>query len=94
MSGQRSNPVRLAQVAGSQIKANYSGSNTSLITDKSGANGKNTGPDPLQLLCTAVGNCMIYTIDALIGKSGADASPITAAAVGIVGRNENNRMRV
>ena len=93
MSENRTEPVTLTQIERFQFKANFAGSNTSMILDEPAPHGKNTGPSPDQLLCTAVANCMSDALFGAISRKNPDPSPLVTTAVGVLGRNEENRLR-
>jgi uncharacterized OsmC-like protein len=56
--------------------------------------GGGTGPSPVQLLAAAVGNCLAASLVFALGKFKEPGEPIKAQVEALVGRNEQNRLRV
>ncbi len=94
MSENHTDLVTLTQIERFQFKANFSGSNTSMILDEPTPHGRNTGPSPDQLLCAAVANCMSDALFGAISRKNPNPAPLTTTARAIIGRNEENRLRI
>ena len=86
--------VTLEQQQGYRFEARFSNGTPSLITDEPAPLGTNQGPSPAQLLVTALANCLSDSLIFALGKFRQPNDGIRTEAVGLIGRNEQNRMRV
>lgn len=64
------------------------------LSDEPPPLGQGAGPSPVQLLAAAVGNCLADSLVFALKKFKQSAEPIRAVAEAVVGRNEQNRLRV
>ncbi|ACO81010.1 redox protein [Azotobacter vinelandii CA] len=65
-----------------------------LIVDEPPPLGTGRGPSPVQLLLSAVANCLTASLLFALRKFKQDAEPLRCQASAEVGRNEQNRLRV
>ncbi|MFN3862454.1 MAG: OsmC family protein [Roseateles sp.] len=86
--------VILTQRQGYQFEHRYAAALPVLLADEPPPLGTGQGPDPLQLLCSAVGNCLSASLLFACQKFKDDPAPLRAEVQATVGRNERNRMRV
>ena len=86
--------VTLEQQQGYRFEARFSGGTPPLITDEPAPLGNNEGPSPAQLLVTAIANCLSDSLIFALAKFRQPNDGIRTEAVGLIGRNEENRMRV
>ena len=86
--------VQLQQQADYRFQVSYGEGVPDLITDESVPLGSGQGPSPVQLLCTAVGNCLSDSLLFALRKFKQSPDPIRATVQAEVGRNEQGRMRV
>jgi len=86
--------VTLTQRQGYQFEHRYGDSQPTLLGDEPPPLGQGQGPSPVQLLASAVGNCLSDSLWFACQKFKDDPSPLRAEVKADVGRNERNRMRV
>ncbi|GAA6132219.1 OsmC family protein [Halopseudomonas sabulinigri] len=86
--------VTLQQQEGYRFAAHYRNGTPSLITDEPTPLGGNQGPSPSQLLVTALANCLSDSLIFALGKFRQPSDGIRTEAVGLIGRNAENRMRI
>jgi uncharacterized OsmC-like protein len=65
-----------------------------LFSDEPPPLGQGAGPSPVQLLAAAIGNCLADSLVFALRKFKQPAEPVSATAEPVVGRNEQNRLRV
>jgi uncharacterized OsmC-like protein len=87
-------PVTLTQLQGYQFDHHYGDGLAVLRADEPPPLGTGQGPDPVQLLCSAVGNCLSASFWFASQKYKDDPSPLRTEVRASVGRNERNRKRV
>ncbi len=87
-------PVLLEQLHDYQFDTRFSGVQPTLRTDEPVPVGGGTGPDPVQLLCAAVGNCMASSLVFALRKYHLAAEPLKVQVSARLHRNERGRQRV
>lgn len=90
--GERS--VRLRQRQGFELEITWDPDKPPVVADEPVPMGGGQGPNPSQLLLAAVASCMTDSLHFALRKFGLDAGPLSAEAVGEVGRNAEGRQRV
>ena len=86
--------VALQQQENYRFLAQYEGDTPDLLTDEPAPLGGNQGPSPAQLLVTALGNCLSDSLVFALGKFHQPNDGIRTEAVGHLGRNDDNHLRV
>lgn len=86
--------VTLTQRQAYQFEHHYAPGIAALLADEPPPLGTGLGPDPVQLLCSAVGNCLSASLWFACQKYRDDPSPLRTEVKATVGRNEHNRHRV
>lgn len=86
--------LTLHQEAGYQCRVDFGDGLPSLQTDEPAPMGTGTGPSPVQLLLSAVANCLTASLLFALRKFRQDAEPLACTATATVGRNAENRLRV
>lgn len=86
--------VDLRQEAGYRFAVQFSPDIPVLVSDEPAPLGQGAGPSPVQLLVAAVGNCLADSLLFALKKFKQSPEPIRASAEAVVGRNEQNRLRV
>jgi uncharacterized OsmC-like protein len=87
--------VILTQRQGYQFEHRYGTPGVAvLLSDEPPPMGTGLGPDPVELLCSAVGNCLSASIWFAFQKYRDDPSPLRTEVKATVGRNERGRNRV
>jgi uncharacterized OsmC-like protein len=86
--------VSLKQIKDYQFRAEYGDTTPSIVTDEPEPLGNGMGPSPVQLLVTAVGNCLTDSLQFALRKFKQNAEPLTTHVEALVGRNTENRLRV
>lgn len=86
--------VTLTQRQGYQFEHHYAPGIAVLLSDEPAPLGTGLGPDPLQLLASAVGNCLSASIWFAFQKYKDDPSPLRTEVRATVGKNERGRNRV
>ncbi|MDG0856257.1 OsmC family protein [Roseateles puraquae] len=86
--------VTLTQRQGYQFEHHYGAGLPVLLADEPAPLGTGTGPSPVDLLASAVGNCLSASLLFACQKYKDDPGALRAEVKADVGRNERNRMRV
>lgn len=86
--------LTLLQVEDYRCSVNFGGGILPLTTDEPPPLGSNQGPSPVQLLLSAVANCLTASLLFALRKYSQEADPLSCHATANVGRNEENRLRV
>lgn len=86
--------VTLIQRQGYQFEHHYDPALPVLLADEPPPIGTGQGPDPVELLASAVGNCLSASIWFAFQKYKDDPSPLRCEVKATVGRNERGRNRV
>ncbi|WP_343624539.1 OsmC family protein [Roseateles puraquae] len=86
--------VTLTQRQGYQFEHHYRAGLPVLLADEPAPLGTGTGPSPVDLLASAVGNCLSASLLFACQKYKDDPGALRAEVKADVGRNERNRMRV
>jgi len=86
--------VTLTQRQGYQFEHHYAPEMAVLLSDEPAPMGTGLGPDPADLLASAVGNCLSASIFFAFRKYKDNPSPLRTEVKATVGRNERNRARV
>ena len=86
--------VRLQQSQDYRFTVDFGGSVPPLVADEPAPLGAGAGPSPMQLLASAVGNCLTASLLFAFRKFKQAADPLSADVLARVGRNEANRLRV
>ena len=86
--------VTLVQRQGYQFEHHYRPGVPLLLSDEPPPAGAGAGPDPVELLASAVGNCLSASLWFACQKYKDDPSPLRTEVKATVGRNERGRNRV
>ena len=86
--------VTITQLEQYRFHVDFGAGLPGLIADEPAPMGSGTGPDPAQMLLSAVANCLSASLLFACTKFKQDPGGITATATGHIGRNERNRLRV
>jgi len=86
--------VTLVQRQGYQFEHHYGPEVAVLLSDEPPPLGAGQGPDPVELLCSAVGNCLSASIWFAFQKYKDDPAPLRTEVKATVGKNERGRSRV
>ncbi len=86
--------VRLTQVRDYQFDIHFSHALPVLRADEPAPLGQGTGPSPVQLLASAVGNCLSASLLFAFRKFKQNVEPLRCEVAAEVGRNAEGRMRV
>lgn len=82
--------LTLQQLEDYRCRLDFGDGQPPLIVDEPPPLGAGQGPSPVQLLLSAVANCLLFALR----KFKQDAEPLRCQASAEVGRNEQNRLRV
>lgn len=86
--------LNLEQVQDYEFRVNFPNGVPALTTDEPIPLGTSRGPSPVQLLVTAVGNCLTDSLLFALRKFKQNAEPLRTEARATVGRNAQGRLRV
>ena len=86
--------VRLQQLQDYQFRHHYDGVQATVLGDEPPPLGQSQGPSPVQLLASAVGNCLADSLLFALRKFKQAPEPLQCEVVAQVGRNAEGRMRV
>jgi len=86
--------VRLTQVHDYQFDVDFGTSGPLLRSDEPPPLGQGVGPSPVQLLASAVGNCLSASLLFALRKFKQLPEPLSCQVEAEVGRNAEGRMRV
>lgn len=86
--------VRLEQRRDYQIENHFGGGVAVLLGDEPPPLGQGAGPEPVQLLAAAVGNCLMASLLFALRKYKQQPEPLRAEVSAEVGRNPQGRLRV
>ena len=86
--------VTLTQRQGYQFEHQFAPGLPVLLADEPAPLGTGTGPSPVDLLASAVGNCLSASLLFACQKYKDDPGALRAEVKAEVGRNERNRVRV
>ncbi|MBN9428914.1 MAG: OsmC family protein [Burkholderiales bacterium] len=86
--------VELTQQQDYRFEARFGEAVPPLICDEPPPLGSGQGPSPVQLLATAVGNCLSDSLIFALRKFKQSADPINCRVQAQVGRNAEGRLRV
>jgi uncharacterized OsmC-like protein len=86
--------VRLLQVQDYQFDVSFDAPTPTLRTDEPAPLGQGAGPSPVQLLASAVGNCLSDSLLFALRKFKQQPEPLQCEVSAEVGRNAEGRMRV
>lgn len=86
--------VQLTQLADYQFDIDYGGGLPLLRADEPPPLGQGGGPTPVQLLASAVGNCLSASLLFALRKFKQQPEPIGCQVSAEVGRNADGRLRV
>ncbi|PKM29865.1 MAG: peroxiredoxin [Gammaproteobacteria bacterium HGW-Gammaproteobacteria-11] len=86
--------LRLEQQQGYRFTAVFDSDTPDLITDEPAPLGQSAGPSPAELLVTAVANCLTDSLIFALNKFKQPSNGMRTEAVGEIGRNQANRLRV
>jgi uncharacterized OsmC-like protein len=89
-----SQTVRLNQVRDFQFDIDFGGARPLLRADEPPPLGQGGGPTPVQLLASAVGNCLSASLLFALRKFKQQPEPLRCEVVAEVGRNAEGRIRV
>lgn len=94
MSSHPRETVRLVQVHDYQFDVHFGGSVPVLRSDEPAPLGQGQGPSPVQLLASAVGNCLSASLLFALRKFKLDPGTLACDVHAEVGRNAEGRLRV
>jgi uncharacterized OsmC-like protein len=86
--------VVLTQVLDYRFEHRWGPDQPGLLSDEPPPLGTGQGPDPVELLCSAVGNCLSASLLFAFRKYKQAPEPLRCEVSAAVGRNERGRMRV
>ncbi len=86
--------VRITQRQGYQFDNEYGGTVPKLLTDEPPPLGQGAGPEPAQLLASAVGNCLAASLIFSLAKYRQRADGLACQVDAEIGRNADKRLRV
>ena len=86
--------VRLAQKRDYQFEVQFGGNVPPLLADEPEPIGQGAGPSPVQLLASAVGNCLSNSLLFALRKYKQQPKPMLCEVSAQEGRNEQGRLRV
>ncbi|HSB21593.1 MAG TPA: OsmC family protein [Burkholderiaceae bacterium] len=86
--------VQLRQEDGYRFVASYADGAPAIVCDEPPPLGQRAGPSPVQLLATAVGNCLSDSLLFAFRKFKQAPEPLASEVVAQVGRNPEGRIRV
>ncbi len=86
--------VRMTQRHDYQFDNQFGAGVPPLLADEPAPLGQGAGPSPVQLLCSAVGNCLAASLLFSLRKLKQTGEPIACEVEAEVGRNAENRLRV
>jgi len=86
--------VRLAQRHDYQFEVRYGPDVPSVVGDEPPPLGQGAGPSPIELLASAVGNCLSSSLLFALRKFKQTPEPLSAEVTAEIGRNAENRLRV
>jgi len=86
--------VRLAQRHDYQFEVRYGAGVPTVVGDEPPPLGQGAGPSPIQLLASAVGNCLSSSLLFALRKFKQAPEPLSAEVTAEIGRNAENRLRV
>lgn len=86
--------VRLAQRHDYQFEVAFGADVPALVGDEPPPLGQGAGPSPIQLLASAVGNCLSSSLLFALRKFKQKPEPLATEVTAEVGRNAENRLRV
>ncbi len=86
--------VELRQEEDYRFAIDFGGGRPVLRSDEPPPLGAGAGPNPLELLAAAVGNCLSSSLRFALAKFHQSADPFVTRVEPVVGRNEKNRLRV
>jgi uncharacterized OsmC-like protein len=86
--------VHLTQVLDYQFDVDFGGPGPLLRADEPAPLGQGLGPSPVQLLASAVGNCLSASLLFALRKFKQQPDPIKCQVEAQVGRNAEGRLRV
>lgn len=86
--------ITLAQQHDYQFDVQFGGDVAPLRVDEPAPLGQGLGPSPVQLLATAVGNCLSASLLFALRKYKQNPDPLRTEVTAEVGRNADKRLRV
>ncbi len=86
--------LTLAQQRDYQFDVQFGGDLPALLVDEPAPLGQGQGPSPVQLLATAVGNCLSASLLFALRKYKQNPDPLRTEVRAEVGRNADKRLRV
>ncbi len=86
--------VHLQQLQDYQFRHHYEGLQATVLGDEPPPLGQSQGPSPVQLLASAVGNCLADSLLFALRKFKQSPEPLQCDVLAEVGRNAEGRMRV
>lgn len=86
--------VTLDQVQDYRFTVRFADGVAAIETDEPAPLGSGLGPSPVQMLVTAIGNCLSASLVFALRKFKQNAEPLRTEARGEVGRNAQGRLRV
>lgn len=94
MSDETRITLTLRQLQDYRCQVHFGDNQPPLLTDEPAPLGGGQGPSPVQLLLSAVANCLTDSLLFTLRKFRQDAEPLACEATATVGRNEQRRLRV
>lgn len=94
MSEEKSVSLTLEQIENYRFRAHYENGVPDLISDEPAPLGSGQGQSPVQLLATAIGNCLTDSLLFALRKFKQNAEPLRTSVSAKVGRNDKGRLRV
>ena len=86
--------VKIYQQKDYRFESEFGDRIPTIVGDEPQPLGTGLGPSPVQLLCTAVGNCLASSLLFAFRKFKQDPDPLQCEVLASVGKNADNRLRV
>jgi len=86
--------VKIYQQKDYRFESEFGDRIPTIVGDEPQPLGTGLGPSPVQLLCTAVGNCLASSLLFAFRKFKQDPDPLHCEVLASVGKNADNRLRV
>jgi len=86
--------IELTRLEGYRFRADFGDAIPALVTDEGPPLGKASGPSPVRLLATAIGNCLSASLVFCLTRGRIEVGALSTRATATIVRNEQRRLRV